>query len=155
MIAYSLTKDFDPKRVSTCLPASPRFIPAGARLSSSRPASAVVVGNGGASGDRQEFTFSEGAGAVEMHTVAQPTVSLPPQGQPAYQQQQGQQAATAVLGVYNPVTGTYGSPQPQPQPAIVGYSPASPYLPYGHVAVGYPSQVSSDFVSTHSLCDVR
>jgi len=111
VLAFSLTKDLDPKRV-------------------------VVVGSSAAPSDQQqEFTFLEGAGAVEMQAVG--GTHGPAQ---AYQPHQAMAAPHAVPGVYNPVTGTFSLPQLQPP--MAGYPVAAPYSnnPYGHIAMGYPPQ---------------
>jgi hypothetical protein len=115
VLAYSLTKSLDPKHV-------------------------VVLSNGGSESSQQEFTFSEGAGAVEMQSTVvasqqhqplaaqQPSASSVAQA-PIYQPQQPAMVAPGgMMGVYNPVTGTYGLP-----------SVVSPYGPYGQVAtMTYP-----------------
>jgi hypothetical protein len=100
----------------------------------------VVVGSSAAPSDQQqEFTFSEGAGAVEMQAVVAPSSAGIHAS--AYQPHQAMAAPAVVPGVYNPVTGTFGPPQLQPP--VAGYPVAAPYSnsPYGHIATGYPPQV--------------
>jgi hypothetical protein len=136
VLAYSLTKDLDPKRVGTATSFRASF----SHVCIDAGAPAVVLGSSAAPSDQQqEFTFSEGAGAVEMQAVVAPSSAGIHAS--AYQPHQAMAAPAVVPGVYNPVTGTFGPPQLQPP--VAGYPVAAPYSnnPYGHIATGYPPQV--------------
>jgi hypothetical protein len=141
VLAYSLAKDLDPKRVGT-RPLAPQHLPLSLALIVRLGVwHTVVVGSSGAP-QQQEFSFSEGAGAVEMHTVGvQPGNTVQTQ---VYSPHHHHHQPTQMAPSYNPVTGTFGLPQPQPQPQPVGY-PVAPFHPYG-----YPSQVHDGVLHLHA-----